>query len=146
MLHFANFEKEFKGDLVTPADPDYANAIIRWARNAQRNAQVVAFVKDAEDVSLAIKYAKANKLPIAVRGGGHNPMGASSVQGGLVVDLSRYINGVKVDPEPKLAFVGGGAVWETVDKNAIEHGLATVAGTVNHVCILFHDRYMFAYL
>jgi len=50
-----------------------------------------------------------------------------------VIDLSRYLNGVKVDPEKKVAYVGGGALWETVDRTAIKHGLATVGGAVNHV-------------
>ena len=45
--------------------------------------------------------------------------------------------------------MGGGALWETVDKEAIKHGLATVARTVNHVspsfvvdeaCSNFGDR------
>jgi len=39
---------------------------------------------------------------------------------------------VRVDPTKKLAYVGGGALWEAVDKAGIEHGLATVGGTVNH--------------
>jgi FAD/FMN-containing dehydrogenase len=138
MFDFPTFQNAFKGDLVTPTDPDYAKAIMRWALNARRNADIVAFVKDPEDVSLAINYAKANKLPIAIRGGGHNPAGASSTERGLVIDLSRYLNGVRVDPEHKLAFVGGGAIWETVDKTTIEHELATVAGTVNHVCCSLH--------
>lgn len=130
---FDDFKRVFKGDIVTPQDPDYAEAIKRWAVNAARRAKFVAFVKDAEDVSLAIKYATAEKLPIAIRGGGHNPAGSSSSDGGLVVDLSRYINTCRVDPERKLGYVGGGAIWETVDKAAIEYGLATVGGTVNHV-------------
>ncbi|KAF8648761.1 hypothetical protein AX14_008778, partial [Amanita brunnescens Koide BX004] len=58
--------------------------------------------------------------------------GASSIENGLVIDLSRYLNGVSIDAEKKLAHVGGGAIWETVDKAAIEYGLATVGGTVNH--------------
>jgi len=129
---FASFQKAFKGDLVTPGDAGYAEALSRWASNARRNAKIVAFVKCAEDASLAIKYAKEHKLPIAIRGGGHSSSGGSSSEGGLVIDLSRYLNVVKVDAEKKLAYIGGGSVWETVDKAAIEHGLATVAGTVNH--------------
>ena len=31
-----------------------------------------------------------------------------------------------------MVHVGGGAVWETVDRATIAHGLATPAGTVNH--------------
>ena len=53
-----------------------------------------------------------------------------------MIDLSRYLNTVKVDPDKRLGYVGGGAIWETVDKAAINHGLATVGGTVNHVCCL----------
>ena len=133
--NFATFKDAFLGDLVVPEDPDYEKAIARWALGAVRRAKIVAFVRGTADVALAIDYAKTNKLPIAVRGGGHSPYGASSSEGGLVIDLSRYLDGVRIDPEQKLAYVGGGAIWETVDKGAIEHGLATVAGTVNHVCL-----------
>ncbi|TDL29767.1 FAD-binding domain-containing protein [Rickenella mellea] len=132
MADFASFKSSFKGDVVTPSDPDYAKAISRWAVNSQKPAKVVAFVKDAEDVSLAIKYASGAKLPIAIKGGGHSSAGASSSENGLVIDLSKYLNGVEVDPAKKIAKIGGGAVWETVDKAAIEHGLASVGGTVNH--------------
>lgn len=132
MSSFESLKAPFKGDIVTASDPDYGTAISRWAKNAERSAKFVAFVKDAEDVKLALDFAKTEKLPIAVRGGGHNPAGASSSDGGLVIDLSRYLAGVTVDPEKKLGYVGGGAIWETVDKAAITHGLATVGGTVNH--------------
>lgn len=133
MSAFQSFKQSFKGDLVLPEDADYPSAIARWARNAERKAAIVAFVKDAEDVALAIRYAKAHNIPIAIRGGGHSASGASSAENGLVIDLSRYLNKVDVDPHRKLARIGGGALWGTVDEAAIKHGLATVAGTVNHV-------------
>jgi FAD binding domain len=134
MSDFSAFKDAFLGDLVTKTDPDYPKAIDRWAINAVQRAEVVAFVKSTSDVALAISYAKAHKLPIAVRGGGHSPYGASSSEGGLVIDLSKYLDGARVDPGQRVVHVGGGAVWETVDKAAIKHGLATVGGTVNHVC------------
>ena len=124
---------EFKGDLVRQGDPGYDDSIKRWAANAARKASIVAFVKDEKDVALAIGYARGSHLPIAIRGGGHSPAGASSIENGLVIDLSRYLNGVTIDVEEQLAHIGGGAIWETVDKAAIECGLACVAGTVNHV-------------
>ncbi|CAA7261874.1 unnamed protein product [Cyclocybe aegerita] len=109
----------FKGDFIIPDHPT-------------RKARAVAFVKDNQDVAQALKLAKDNDLAVAVRGGGHHAFGASSVEDGLVIDLSRYLSGVRVDPAKKLAYVGGGALWETVDKEGIKHGLATVGGTVNH--------------
>ncbi|KAH9850079.1 FAD-binding domain-containing protein [Lenzites betulinus] len=132
MSALQTLKSTFKGDVLTPGDDGYDQALSRWARNAARPAAVVAFVKDAEDVSAAILYAKQNGLPIAIKGGGHNPSGASSSEGGLVIDLSRHLNIARIDPEKKLGYVGGGAIWETVDKAAIQHGLATVGGTVNH--------------
>ena len=130
--NFASFKQSFKGDISTPNDADYAQAISRWAVNAQANAKIVAFVKTPEDVALAIAYAKKNRLPIAIHCGGHSTTGASSSEG-LVIDLSRHLNTVEIDPENKLAYVGGGAIWEQVDKASTPHGLASVAGKVNHV-------------
>jgi FAD/FMN-containing dehydrogenase len=122
-----SFKNQFSGDLVLPSDTDYDNAIARWAANAQRQAALVTYPKDAQDVSKVINWTSANKIPIAVRGGGHSSSGASSIEGGVVIDLSRYIRGVKVDPERKLAFIGGGALWRDVDQASIKHGLATVS-------------------
>jgi FAD/FMN-containing dehydrogenase len=132
MSDLTALSKSFKGDIVTPSDPDYAAAIARWASNAVRNAKVVAFVKDSEDVTLALNFARDSKLPLAIKGGGHSAAGASSSEGGLVIDLSRHLRGVRVDAENKLAYVGGGAIWADFDKAAIEHGLAGVSGVVNH--------------
>lgn len=130
---FNDFKSAFEGDIVTANHADYEAAIARWAANAIRRAKIVAFVKHERDVSLAIKYAVAEKLPIAIRGGGHSTPGASSTEGGLVIDLSRYVTSVRIDTVKKEAAVGGGALWGAVEKAAIEHGLAAVAGTVNHV-------------
>ena len=138
MAELETLARNFKGDLLTPSDDGYEKAIARWALNASRRARVVAFVKDAEDVSFAIKYAIAQKLPIAIRGGGHSSSAVSSVEDGLVIDLSRYLNIAEVDPTQKFAKIGGGATWETVDNATIKHGLASVAGTVNDVTMKFN--------
>ena len=135
MSTLSAFKQSFKGDIVTPDDTGYTEAIARWAANAERSARVVAFVKDTNDVALALKYARTNDLQIAIRCGGHSPSGASSTKDGLVIDLSRYFNYAVVDPEKRTARVGAGTLWGTAEKEAIQHGLATVAGTVNHVRI-----------
>ncbi|GJJ09904.1 hypothetical protein Clacol_004128 [Clathrus columnatus] len=132
MATFELFKSIFKGDIVEPSSPEYPKALARWAKNAERNARYVLFPKDEQDVSEAIKFAVTNNLPLAVKGGGHNPSGASSVEDGVSIDLNRYLDTARVDPDKKLAYVGGGALWKTVDYAAIEHGLATPGGTVNH--------------
>ena len=133
MADLASLKKTFKGDLVVPGDPDYEQAIARWARNSTKRAKVVAFVKDPQDVSAVLKFAKTAGLRVAIKGGGHNPAAASSSEGGVVIDLSKYLDKAVVDADKKLAYVGGGSTWRTVDEATIKHGLVTVAGTVNHV-------------
>ncbi|GJJ09906.1 hypothetical protein Clacol_004130 [Clathrus columnatus] len=125
MSTFEEFKQKFKGDIVDPTSQDYEAAIDRWAINAIRRA------RDEEDISEALKYLVGNNIPLAVKGGGHNPSGASSIDDGVVIDLSRYINYANVDPESKTIDVGGGALWGAVDDAAIVHGLATVGGTMS---------------
>ena len=136
MANFETFRAEFKGDLVTPSDEGYEVSIKRWARNAIKRAAIVAYVKDAEDVARALKYAQDAGLDIAIHSGGHSAAGNSSTDGGLVIDLSRHINTVRVDPDAKLAYVGGGAKWGAFDRETMKHGLAGVAGTVHHVRVV----------
>lgn len=137
MSGLSTLKQSFKGDIVTADDAGYAKAITRWASNAERPARIVAFVKDTDDVALALEYARANNLQLAICGGGHSPAGSSSAKDGLVIDLSRHFNYAIVDPEKRTVRVGGGTLWETVEKEAIQHGLASVAGTVNHVRVVF---------
>ncbi|KAH9955083.1 hypothetical protein BC827DRAFT_908382 [Russula dissimulans] len=122
-------KQSFRGDIVTPDHADYAEAIARWASNTERRARVVAFVKDTDDIALALKYARDNGLQVAIRCGGHSTSDSSSAEDGLVIDLSRHLNYAVVDPEKRTVRVGGGTLWGTVEKEAIQHGLATVAGS-----------------
>ena len=130
---FSALAKSLKGDLIEPSHTDYEAALRRWNPLAERRAAAVVFVKDAEDVSLVLKHAKQNEIPVAVRSGGHNIGGASSVEGGLVIDLSRHVTSIKVDKDRKVAFVGGGALWSSIDEATMEHGLAAVGATINDV-------------
>ena len=138
VLPLPEFKQSFKGDIVTPGDEGYTHAIARWSTNAERKARVVAFVKDTDDVALALRYARTNNLHVAIRCGGHSTSGASSAEDGLVIDLSRYFDYAVVDPGKRIARVGGGSLWSTVENEAIKHELASVAGTVNHVCRWLH--------
>lgn len=120
----------FKGDIITPSSSNYAASLHRWAANSQRPASVVLYPTSTEDVSAAVKWVQSfpptQRLPIAVCGGGHSASGASSIAGGVVIDLSKYVKEVKVDVDGRKAYVGGGARWKDVDEAAIIHGLAAV--------------------
>ncbi|GJJ07843.1 hypothetical protein Clacol_002048 [Clathrus columnatus] len=132
MTTFELFKNVFKGEIIEPSSPEYSEAIACWAKNAERNARYVLFPSDEQDVSEAVKFATTINLPLAVKSGGHNPSGASSVDDGVSMDLNKHLDEVRIDSERNLAYVGGGALWRTVDSAAIKHGLATPGGTVNY--------------
>ncbi|KAG9001858.1 hypothetical protein FRB90_011522 [Tulasnella sp. 427] len=128
---FTTLSQSLRGEIVRPGEPDYEYGISRWTDNSVRHASYVVFPRCSEDVAKAILFAKSRRLEVAVCGGGHSWSSASSTTG-LVIHLGKYMNGVRCDPKARLLFADGGAVWEAVDRVGMEHGLATVAGTVNH--------------
>lgn len=117
--------------LLTPNDgASYEASIRRWSRAAEKPAGLVLVPTSAEEVSIALKYASAQNLDLAVKGGGHSTAGVSSTNGGLLVDLNAKMRNVEVDLDRKLFKVQGGATWGDVDQAGVKHGLATVGGTV----------------
>ncbi|KAG9077286.1 hypothetical protein FRC06_008999, partial [Ceratobasidium sp. 370] len=114
-------------------EPGYG--IKRWAENAEKPAAAVAYPAHVDDVVELLAFVQGKGLyvnqlclDVAVKGGGHSASGASSTDGGLVIDLQPHMQDVRIDAENRLAYVGGGALWRHVDEAAIEHGLAPVAG------------------
>src|SRR5258708_26529541 len=85
------------GDVITPADPDYAEARLVWNGVHDAHPAVIIRCTGAADVIAAVGFARSNDLPIAVRGGGHSLPGFSACEGGIGIDLSR-MNEVHVDP------------------------------------------------
>ncbi|KAK5173813.1 uncharacterized protein LTR77_002494 [Saxophila tyrrhenica] len=113
-----------------PSDTGYDKSIDRWSKAAEKPAGLAIAPASAQDVAIAVKYAAENGLDLAVKGGGHSTAGASSTDGGILIDLQSKMRKVTVDTEKNLLHVQGGALWSDVDEAAWNHGLATVGGTV----------------
>jgi FAD binding domain/Berberine and berberine like len=91
---------------------------------------VAVSCRTTAEVVNAVKLARDRGLRVAVRGGGHSIAGLSTIDGGMLIDLAP-MNGVEVDPERKIAKVGGGALWSDVDQATQQYGLATPGGVVS---------------
>jgi FAD/FMN-containing dehydrogenase len=120
-----------RGEVLTQTDDGYADASRIW--NGAHDGHTPALVircTGAADVIAAVGFARSNDLTIAVRGGGHSIAGFSTVDDGIVIDLSP-MRSVTVDPTARRATVGGGAVWADVDHETQAHGLATTGGLIS---------------
>ncbi|KAF4630347.1 hypothetical protein G7Y89_g7794 [Cudoniella acicularis] len=117
--------------IVTRDSDKYKESIKRWSAASEKLASIVVFPSCKEDVAKIVKYATANNIKMVVAGGKHSTSGASSIDGGLCLDLSN-MRKVVVDPEEKTVTAQGGCLWSDVDSEAAKYDLACVGGTVNH--------------
>src|SRR4029077_20981165 len=69
-------------------------------------------------------------LDLAIRGGAHSVPGFGTVDGGVVIDLSR-MRGVRVDPSKRTARAEGGATWGDFNSATNAFGLATTGGIIS---------------
>ncbi len=120
-----------RGEVVGAEDAAYDESRRVWNASIDRAPRVVVRCVDEADVQAAVRFATEEGLEIAVRGGAHSMSGASVVDDGIVIDLSR-MNQVTVDPDARRAVVAGGALLGDVDAATQAHGLAVPAGLVSH--------------
>jgi hypothetical protein len=119
-----------RGDVFGPGDLGYDEARRVYNAMIDKRPACIARCVDTADVVAALDFARRQGLEVAVRGGGHNGAGLGTVDGGLVVDLSR-LRGVRVDPEARIAQVAGGSLLGDLDHAAGGFGLATPTGILS---------------
>jgi FAD/FMN-containing dehydrogenase len=122
---------QFRGTLIAPDGPAYEGARRLWNGMVDKRPALIAQPVGAADVAGALRLARRLGLEVAVRGGGHSPVGTSMSHGGLTIDMS-LMRAVRVDPEARRAWVQGGCLWSDVDRETLAYGLATTGGTVSH--------------
>jgi FAD/FMN-containing dehydrogenase len=117
------------GAVLAAGDPGYELARRCFNALVDRRPAVIVRCLDADDVATAFDFARAHALPVAVRGGGHNPAGHCVCEGGLVIDLS-LMRRVEVDGGERIARAEGGATWLDFDSATQAFGLVTPGGVV----------------
>src|SRR3954454_2502583 len=116
---------------ISPSDPQYDELRQIWNAMHDKRPALIARCQSPPDVADAIRHARENDLPIAIRSGGHSLPGHSTCDGGLVIDL-RPMNKISVDPTARTASVEAGALLGDVDRATQTHGLVVLAGVISH--------------
>jgi FAD/FMN-containing dehydrogenase len=124
------FRTSMKGDVILPDDERYGPASAIWNGMIDKQPAIVAHVVGVADVMAAVRFATGHRLPIAIRGGGHNVAGNALCEGGMLINMSR-MRSVRVDPGAKTVRAEGGALWADVDRETQVFGLATPGGNVS---------------
>jgi FAD/FMN-containing dehydrogenase len=120
----------FRGEIIGREDAGYEAA--RGVYNGMIDKRPLLIVRpvDAGDVMAAVNFGREQKLPVAVRGGGHNGPGLGSVDDGLVIDMS-MMRGVRVDPRTRTVRVGAGCTTGDVDHATHAFGQAVPFGIIS---------------
>ncbi len=125
------FAASLRGEVLLADSQDYERTRRIWNGMFDRHPALIARCTGASDVRHAVDFAREHQLLTAVRAGGHSFSGKSTCDGGLVIDLQQ-MQGVRVDPAAKRAFVEGGSLLGQLDYESAAFGLATPVGTVSH--------------
>jgi len=123
-------QASIRGAVIRPGDADYDEARTIWNASHDKRPALIIRCAGAADVVTAVNFVRSQNLPVAVRGGGHSIAGFSTIDAGVVIDLSS-MNAVTVDPQRRRAHVQGGALWSDVDHETQAFGLAVTGGLVS---------------
>ncbi|MBD8062068.1 LLM class flavin-dependent oxidoreductase [Oceanitalea stevensii] len=111
---------------VEPGDARYASVRSTYLRGGSPG--LVLRPGTAGEVGQALRFARAQAVPLSLRSAGHGISGRSTNDGGIVLDLSR-MNGIEVlDDAQRLVRLGPGARWGEVAAALQPYGWAITSG------------------
>ncbi|ACT04838.1 FAD-binding oxidoreductase [Paenibacillus sp. JDR-2] len=120
------------GRIVFPGNPSYNAARTEYNRRFSKFPRVIVFCRQTRDVINAVKWARERGVRLRVRSGRHSYEGFSSVNGGIIIDVSG-MNKVKVDRKNRVAIVQAGNPLARVYEKLWNKRVAIPAGTAPDV-------------
>lgn len=122
--------ERLRGRVVGRDHPEYDQVRALFNAMIDKRPLLIAQCVDAADVAECVRFARQTGLPVAVRGGGHNGPGLSSIDDGLMIDLS-MMRGVRIDTDRGTVRVAAGSTTGDVDHATHPFGLAVPFGIVS---------------
>jgi FAD/FMN-containing dehydrogenase len=129
-----DFAAGLHGTVIRPSDREYETARRIWNARFDRRPGVIVRCADTADVQRTVDFVRAEKVLVAVRGGGHSFAGHSVCDDGLVLDLSK-MKALQVDRNQEIVHAEPGLVARELDAATEPPGLALVLGGCSSVGI-----------
>jgi FAD/FMN-containing dehydrogenase len=123
-------QAELRGHLLRPGDGGYDDSRTIWNAMIDRRPALVARPVGVGDVVACVRFAREHRLPVSIKGGGHNIAGLAVCNDGLLIDMSS-MRGAWVDPIARVARAQAGCLIGDLDRETQLHGLAAVLGFVS---------------
>ncbi|MFF7969814.1 FAD-binding protein [Streptomyces sp. NPDC007905] len=126
----AELQAGLRGSVVRPGDAEYDEARAIWNGAHDKHPALIVRCSGTADVVRAVEFARSEDLLVAVRGGAHSIAGFSTVDDGIVIDLSP-MKGAIVDPVRRRVVAQAGMTWGDLDHETQAFGLAVTGGLVS---------------
>jgi DNA-binding MarR family transcriptional regulator len=104
-----DFKAQVRGGVLLPGEPEYEEARSVWNACVDRRPGLIVRCLGTQDVIAAVKFARAHRVSLSIKGGGHNIAGLAVRDGAVMLDMSRA-RGVWVDPVARVARAQAGCL------------------------------------
>ena len=130
----ARLSLNLAGRIIYPDHPEYD--LQRRVFNGAIDKRPCAIVQcsSVSDILRSLEAVISQSIPFTVRGGGHSVAGYSTIDNGVIIDLSR-MRSVFVDPFGMRAYVEPGATWFDFDRETQVFGLGATGGIISNTGI-----------
>ncbi|MDQ2951815.1 MAG: FAD-binding oxidoreductase [Chloroflexota bacterium] len=123
-----------RGRAITRADPEYDRARATFYGGIDHRPDLIVCAADAADVATVVNFARTHGVDLAIRSGGHSPVGLSVSDGGITLDL-KEVRDLEIDVAAKTAWVGPGLTSGEMVTATSAHGLGVGFGDTGSVGI-----------
>ena len=127
-----DFARKIHGRFLREGSPLFDDARKVWNLAYDRRPIAMVRCADVDDVRRCVEFARRHDIPVAIRGGGHCYAGLGVADGAIQIDLAAF-NAVNVDPDRRVASVGGGTRIKDLLTATLAAGLITPMGACGDV-------------
>jgi UDP-N-acetylenolpyruvoylglucosamine reductase len=128
-------DTSLRGRLTTANSPGYDSERNVYDRRYDKRPLVIAYCSNSQEVATVLSLAQEYDISFAIRSGGHGFTGKSTIDGGVIIDLSR-MNKVTVSQDRNSMTLEPAARTAQVIATTSEYGKAPVTPTDGHIGLL----------